>query len=134
MTKKCPDCKGGGTYQGFNTKPEPCSKCHGLGKVDTDKKDALESVFNFNNPEGKSKMDSLLSKIVVGTPIYVYDAGWHEAFVMRISCNPNDSADLTKTYIAKSACDTFNIPHRGVTFNITQNRWEFIKCGTPVWH
>ena len=84
MSEVCSDCKGKGTYQGFNTKTEPCSRCHGTGKLKVTKDDALRDDND------------------------VYEAG-------------------NKT-------EVFYIPHNDVVFNMTQNRWECIKSGTPTWH
>jgi len=120
MSTVCPDCNGKGTYQGFNTKPEPCSKCHGVGKVNTTKSDTLESVFDFNVGNG-----AVMPVLVTGTAIHVYDAGWHTVFVLK---------DGNGIYEAGNKTETFYIPHGDVVFNITQNRWECIKSGTPVWH
>ncbi len=113
--KTCPDCNGKGTYQGFNTAVEPCGNCNGVGKLGASKEDALQSVFDYN----------ITPRIVVGTPIYIYDAGWHESFVIEV---------FSKFYKTKTPCDTFRIPKARLTYNMTQDRWEHIRHGTPVWH
>jgi len=138
MSRACPDCKGKGTYQGFNTKPEPCARCRGVGKIDISKEDALASVYDYNAPRRSADITHLfnpckeidvgttyLPRIVTGTAIYVYDAGWHEVFVVE---------DKNEVYKAVNATETFFISHRDVTYNMTQNRWECIKSGTPTWH
>tara|TARA_R110002094_G_scaffold16428_2_gene27955 strand:- start:141 stop:536 length:396 start_codon:yes stop_codon:yes gene_type:complete len=131
MSEVCSDCGGKGTYQGFNTKTEPCSRCHGVGKLNVTKGDALESVFNFNGIRGDKRQlegygrDVIIPTLVVGTPIFVYDAGWNEVFVLR---------DQNEIYETGNKTETIYIPHDDVVFNLTQNRWECIKSGTPVWH
>ena len=113
--KRCPDCYGKGTYQGFNTRVMPCDTCHGRGSLGVEKKDTLQSMFDSN----------IMPRIVPGVAIYIYDAGWHETFVTTV---------FEHFYTTKSPCDTFRIPKNRLTFNLTQNRWEYIRCGTPVWH
>tara|TARA_R110000822_G_scaffold21989_4_gene69540 strand:- start:894 stop:1292 length:399 start_codon:yes stop_codon:yes gene_type:complete len=132
MSEVCSDCKGKGTYQGFNTRTEPCSKCNGVGKLNVTKADALKSVLDntkgaWNNllyPEDYD-MSLVMPVLVTGTPIHVYDAGWNTVFVLK------DENDI---YEAGNKTETFYIPHNDVVFNMTQNRWECIKSGTPTWH
>ena len=126
MSEVCSDCGGKGTYQGFNTKTEPCSRCHGTGKLKVTKDDALRDVFKKSKQlvECHDKV-FLMPKIVLGTCIHVYDAGWNAVFVLR---------DQNEIYETGNKTETIYIPHDDVVFNLTQNRWECIKSGTPVWH
>lgn len=126
----CPDCNGKGTYQGFNTALEPCGKCRGVGKLDVTKKDALQSVFDHSSIGRNPCKDidvgmNYLPRVVVGTAVYIYAAGWHETFVVGVFSN---------FYKTENACETFRIPKDKLTYNLTQNRWEHIRHGTPVWH
>jgi len=125
MSEVCSDCNGKKTYQGFNTKLEPCSRCHGTGRLDVTNNDALRDVFEKSKQlvECHDKV-FLMPKIVLATPIHVYDAGWHTVFVLR---------DNNNVYEAGNKTETFYIPHGDVVFNMTQNRWECIRGGTPIW-
>ena len=133
----CPDCNGKGVYQGFTT-VGPCDRCRGVGKLDVTKEDALQSMLDFNAPRRSADITHLINpckdidigmnqlpRIVVGTAVYIYAAGWHETFVVGVFSN------FFKT---ENACETFRIPKDKLTYNLTQNRWEHIRHGTPVWH
>lgn len=148
MSERCQECNGTGEYVGF-TRRERCGACNGTGTKDG-MTDALSSILRANMNIGKPSRhhqecnDAMgchpdcvaqevfidgsggawMPQINIGTIIHVYDAGWHHPQVVEVK---------NKTIKAESATDTFFIPANGPVWNLTQHRWEFIKCGTPVW-
>jgi len=123
MTTTCTECNGSGEYVGFTSR-QRCETCRGTGKLNG-ATDALKSVFDFNDIRHKGEPISCdMPQIVVGTMIHIYDADWYEAEVFEIQ---------QRQIFAATLCDTFTIPANDPTFNLTQNQWEYIKAGTPVW-
>ncbi len=159
MSTTCPDCNGKRTYQGFNSKPESCNKCNGSGKLGVRMKikpsdlnpcantkydrvgrrsaEIPKSWFVEANKKVEDNDKIHLSPVIrevimVGTIIYVYDAGWASAQVVEMTCNPNDPVTSSIVH-AETPYERFRIPRSYITFNLTQHRWEYIRSGTPVW-
>ena len=76
----------------------------------------------------KIGMDSGSPKLNIGDIIHIYDAGWHEAKVISFFFDHGE-----EMVCADTPCDRFRIRTNRLTYNLTQQRWEHIKAGTPVW-
>ena len=155
MTARCPDCKGSGEYIGARV-VEPCAKCNGRGELNPDGtplnlpkwmddyKDQIKfnpkassGWYNNKNPDltveeleqllkDNFTKHPLLPELQISDIIHVYDAGWYEAEVVSI--------DLSGEIMARSAHNIFmwSGVHQ-LNYNLTQNRWEYIRAGTPVY-
>ncbi len=146
---KCPDCKGSGEYIGARI-VEPCAKCKGRGELNPDGTplklpkwmDKYKDQIEFNPKVSKKpdltveELEELLKdgftknsptpKLKVGDIIHIYDAGWCEAEVISI-----DSAGGITARSAYDICMWSGV--RQLDYNLTQNRWEYIRSGTPVY-
>ena len=150
---KCTDCNGSGRYVSCFT-DEPCQRCGGSGRERSKnpKADVLKSMFDaqpkryldaFDHAEECDKVVSLtrapdvngqgtiLPEIVIGTTIHVFDCDWYQAEVTHIYQASRGGHDVTMIR-ADAPCDTFRMMLTAMSFNVTKNRWEFIKAGTPV--
>lgn len=146
---KCPDCKGSGVYQGLGA-PGPCQACGGAGEFIGIKVDLENDVY----PKGTCKADwdqlaealktcedadrvinikakpGVVHSPIEGELVYVYDAGWYEAEIKSVYDGGVRGERMVK---ADHTCGMFRIPVKDICWNITDNRWEHIRSGTPVW-
>ena len=160
MQYACPDCKGKGTYQGIGP-VEDCKTCMGAGsfigvhidlpetfthpivkhpypkettKEDWDKlAEAMKTngrliVTDANDVtviKGKGAVD-----LQVGEPVHVFDSGWFDTVVDNIFYSRAGNQTMARV---SYACGTMQIPIQNICWNITDDRWEYIRSGTPVW-
>lgn len=145
MSITCPDCKGTGTYTGIH-EVEPCQRCNGLKVIGPgaarDPKTIVEQADRITDfrPVGASikgsmtrleglGRDPLVPRIKVGDIIHVFDASWVEA---QVTHTWHDWKLQKQMVRADAPCDSFRIAYSMLNYNVSKNRWEYIKAGTPV--
>ena len=124
---KCPDCRGNGKYVGARV-VEDCRLCKGLGEL---KEDGTHLDI-ANLPEWMRdhvNEKDLAAPLKVGSIIYVYDCDWYKTRIIHFGIDSQGREILRADHIY----GRFFILKSKLTFNVTQQRWEFICSGTPVW-
>ena len=155
---KCPDCQGSGQYKGFDITPEPCQKCKGVGTLDErgqphtlesirpkgdsianwmeDHKDRL-GEFNLIDVTHKIKpiKKDNTSPLQIGDDVYVYDGTYNSPwFKCTLALGPKQSGIRPYQLRYTNGIAGYMQVSRGqITFNLTQNRWEYIRNGPPRW-
>ena len=143
---KCEDCKGTGRYVGLRESGD-CQSCQGTGrglmKLDVIKPTQTEedAVDAMNAMRGMAPRRSAIiplqpirspnnptTQLGVGDTVHVYDGEWIETVVMQITDRPTFTEVLAIYHHG-------NIKMRGhnICWNVTQQRYEYIRSGTPVY-
>ncbi len=156
MTIKCPDCKGSGKYtSAFFV--EPCQKCKGRGKLNADGTplnlpewmDDYEIGHDPGILSGDStasrkvtakELDKLIDGIFkvkpelkVGDIVHVYDNGWYEATVDSFKRSPGRLTVYIILSFARKMISGYVLDSFDLNYNLTQNQWEYVRAGTPVY-
>ena len=124
---KCDECKGSGKYRGLSI-VEPCRKCGGVGRLTSSNNEVLDSILDMQphtditwHFERKFKTPSELQ---VGDVVWIYDANWYETIVRDIEQN--------SIIILHYLHGAFEIHRNLIGWNVTHQRFEYIRSGTPA--
>lgn len=147
LEHKCGDCNGTGIYQGLGAL-EDCQACKGHGSFigvemeiestypkNTKKEDWDELAESFKKQIRDDADDITLIKgkgapgLQVGETVYVYNAGWYEGKAEHIYENMHGGQMVRVDHSG----GVFRMAIKNICWNITEDRWEYIRSGTPVW-
>ena len=139
----CPDCKGSGVYQGLGA-PEDCQACGGAGEfagisvdvypegIKKEDWDELSKSFKLNITQ-KDDITFIegngAPNLKIGEMVYIYDASWYEGKAAHLYENIHGGQMVR----VDSNGGIFRIATKNICWNLTENRWEYIRSGTPVW-
>ncbi len=137
---KCSECKGSGKYLPLVGPEEYCQTCGGSGSTSCSKPVSEEldmDPFPEWMEDYKDQIDftETSSQLKVGDIVHVYDGWWYTAKVKHL----NSQARQLKHYAfceyvgsAAHAVGSAALPIKHICFNLTANRWEYIRSGTPT--
>ena len=148
----CPDCKGSGVYQGLGAF-ENCQTCDGAGaligvqlEIKKEDGDQLVDYIKKQYPNGipgnmstvdvqavpKAGMSPSTAKLKVGDTVHVFDSGWYETVVDRFFMTSSGQKMVIVKYGTGSISGGMQMRMQSICLNLTKNRWEYIRSGTPV--
>ena len=131
----CPDCKGSGIYQGLGA-VEDCATCKGL-KVMPHAQGVRRSAQLDLVPGGEpgmlvSRAVNVMTELKVGDAVYVFDAGWFFTVVDKFFITSKSQSMIVVSYGTGYVNGSIQMRTQSVCWNLTKDRWEYIRSGTPI--